>query len=230
MQAGLLSEPSFPTALPLRQRIIIFVLVIIAHGFLLSGQWVELPDFMAGTARELSVTIVHTPSSRSLLPSTTTHRPVTHSRRPEAVSIEEPEQVRQPAQQAVTESPPPTLVDTALSEMDNSPATNTPSGLSTLSGPSADREPDYRADYLDNPQPKYPMIARRKGWQGKVVLEVEVLADGSPGEIDVEQSSGRKVLDNAAMGAVQNWQFISASRAGLPITQRFLVPIVFNLK
>lgn len=217
MQAGLISEPSFPTALPLRQRIIIFALVIIAHGVLLSQQWVDAPDFMGASTRELSVTIVQKPSPRTLLPSTTNHRQVTQPESNTVVPVE-PSPVMTPAPPVDMELPAPSLSDLE-SAIEQSHVSALP-----------DSKPDYRADYLDNPQPKYPLIARRKGWQGKVVLEVEVLADGSPGEIGVQQSSGRNMLDNAALRAVQSWQFIPASRAGLPITQRFLVPIVFNLK
>jgi protein TonB len=92
-----------------------------------------------------------------------------------------------------------------------------------------DREPDYRAAYLNNPQPGYPLAARRMGWQGKVVIEVEVLADGSPGEVIVQQSSGREVLDDAALRAVRGWRFVPARIGGLSVTRRFLVPIAFNL-
>lgn len=92
-----------------------------------------------------------------------------------------------------------------------------------------DREPDYRAAYLNNPQPGYPLAARRMGWQGKVVLEVEVLADGTPGEVAVQQSSGREVLDDAALRAVRGWRFVPARIGGLSVTRRFLVPIAFNL-
>jgi protein TonB len=93
-----------------------------------------------------------------------------------------------------------------------------------------DAEPDYRADYLNNPRPPYPMVARRMGYHGKVVLEVEVLAEGKAGEVKLHQSSGYDILDNAALQTVKTWRFTPARRFGQAVTQRFLVPIKFSLE
>ncbi|MDD5057557.1 MAG: energy transducer TonB [Sideroxydans sp.] len=93
-----------------------------------------------------------------------------------------------------------------------------------------DAEPDYRADYLNNPRPPYPMIARRMGYHGKVVLNVEVLAEGKAGEVKLESSSGYDILDKAALQTVKTWHFTPARRFGQPVTQWFLVPIKFSLE
>lgn len=93
-----------------------------------------------------------------------------------------------------------------------------------------DAEPDYRADYLNNPRPPYPLVARRMGYQGKVVLNVEVLAEGRAGQVLLHQSSGHDILDKAALQTVQTWRFSPAKRLGQPVTQWFLVPIKFSLE
>lgn len=93
-----------------------------------------------------------------------------------------------------------------------------------------DAEPDYRADYLNNPRPPYPLVARRMGYQGKVVLNVEVLAEGRAGEVKLQTSSGYDILDRAALQTVKTWKFSPATRFGQPITQWFLVPIKFSLE
>ncbi|MBU1425071.1 MAG: TonB family protein [Gammaproteobacteria bacterium] len=93
-----------------------------------------------------------------------------------------------------------------------------------------DAEPDYRADYLNNPKPPYPMVARRMGYHGKVVLDVEVLAEGKAGDVKLHQGSGYDILDNAAMQTVKTWRFSPARRFGQAVTQRFLVPIKFSLE
>lgn len=93
-----------------------------------------------------------------------------------------------------------------------------------------DAEPDYKADYLNNPRPPYPMVARRMGYHGKVVLDVEVLAEGKAGDIKLHQSSGYDILDNAALQTVKTWRFTPARRFGQAVTQRFLVPIKFSLE
>jgi periplasmic protein TonB len=93
-----------------------------------------------------------------------------------------------------------------------------------------DAEPDYKADYLNNPKPPYPMVARRMGYHGKVVLDVEVLSEGKAGDVKLHQSSGYDILDNAAMQTVKTWRFSPARRFGQAVTQRFLVPIKFSLE
>ncbi len=96
--------------------------------------------------------------------------------------------------------------------------------------PTPDVEPDYQAAYLNNPLPQYPMVARRMGLQGKVVLNVEVLESGRCGEVSVAQSSGHEVLDNAALQTVKSWSFAPARQGGRAVTKWFKVPIVFSLR
>ena len=93
-----------------------------------------------------------------------------------------------------------------------------------------DSEPDYRADYLHNPRPPYPLAARRMGYHGKVVLNVEVLAEGRAGEVLLQQSSGHDLLDQAALQTVKTWRFTPAKRLGQPVTHWFLVPIKYSLE
>ena len=93
-----------------------------------------------------------------------------------------------------------------------------------------DAEPDYRADYLANPRPPYPLVARRMGYHGRVVLNVEVLAEGRAGQVLLQQSCGHDILDNAALQTVRSWKFQPALHLGQPVTQWFLVPIKFSLE
>ncbi|GAB4115460.1 MAG: hypothetical protein Fur0026_01350 [Sideroxydans sp.] len=107
----------------------------------------------------------------------------------------------------------------------------TPPAMETPPSPvQLDAEPDYRADYLNNPRPPYPLVARRMGYQGKVVLNVEVLAEGRAGEVKLQSSSGYDILDQAALQTVKTWKFSPAKRFGQPVTQWFLVPIKFSLE
>lgn len=92
-----------------------------------------------------------------------------------------------------------------------------------------DVEPDYKASYLNN-RLTYPLPARRLGLQGKVVLNVEVLAEGLCGQVNVHQSSGHEILDKAAMQSVKAWRFVPARHAGYAVTKWFLIPIQFSLK
>lgn len=93
-----------------------------------------------------------------------------------------------------------------------------------------DTQPDYQADYLNNPRPSYPMVARRMGFHGKVVLNVEVLAAGRAGQVLLHASSGHDILDKAALQTVKTWRFTPARRLGQSVTEWFLVPINFSLE
>lgn len=83
--------------------------------------------------------------------------------------------------------------------------------------------------YSRNRRPAYPAIARRRGWEGKVVLEVLVLADGSAGKVTILHGSGHDLLDTAALGAVRQWTFVPGAVDGAVVAMRILVPIVFQL-
>lgn len=77
--------------------------------------------------------------------------------------------------------------------------------------------------------PRYPESARRAGAQGTTVLKARVLADGSVGEVLVEQSAGFPDLDAAAVEAVKGWRFAPARRGGQPVSVWVLIPIRFML-
>lgn len=94
----------------------------------------------------------------------------------------------------------------------------------------ANTEPDYKASYLNNPPPAYPLAARRMGMQGRVLLHVEVLASGASGQVAVQQSSGYAMLDNAALQAVRSWRFQPATQAGRAVDKWFMIPVQFSLK
>jgi len=49
----------------------------------------------------------------------------------------------------------------------------------------------------------YPLLARRKGWQGVVKLQVHIESNGRISRLHVEQTSGYPVLDRAALQSLQ---------------------------
>ncbi len=100
----------------------------------------------------------------------------------------------------------------------------------TISTQSINTAANAPANYLSNPRPAYPVAARRRGYEGRVILNIEVLAEGRCGEISVFQSSGHEILDKAALSAVKDWRFIPARIAGQPVTQWLKVPINFSLE
>jgi len=84
--------------------------------------------------------------------------------------------------------------------------------------------------YDKNPSPEYPLIARRRGFQGTVVLEVMVDRNGRVGDLRVFNSSGYKVLDSAAEESVREWIFKPAIKGNENIEMWVRVPVCFQLK
>ena len=87
----------------------------------------------------------------------------------------------------------------------------------------------FNANYLHNPAPNYPLLAKDRGWYGKVLLRVKVSAEGLSEGVEVAHSSGHEILDDSALEAVQKWRFVPAKRGETVIASTVLVPIVFNL-
>ena len=87
-----------------------------------------------------------------------------------------------------------------------------------------------RPRYKENPSPYYPGIARRRGYEGRTLLRVEVLESGKVGQIEIAGSSGFEVLDKAALKSVEEWTFVPGTRNGKEIRQWAEVPVRFDLQ
>ena len=73
------------------------------------------------------------------------------------------------------------------------------------------------------------MLARRRGLEGTVRLEVRVSAEGIPTAVKVRDSAGHEALDDAATTAVWHWRFVPARRDGEAVEGVVVVPIRFRL-
>jgi periplasmic protein TonB len=89
--------------------------------------------------------------------------------------------------------------------------------------------PFGRAGYLNNPPPDYPAAAARQGWQGTVLLRVRVLSTGKVDDVEVQKSSGHKILDEQAIATIRGWLFAPSKRGATPIDGWATVPIEFKL-
>lgn len=94
---------------------------------------------------------------------------------------------------------------------------------------SAETDPVFDAAYLNNPAPIYPAGAKRRGIQGKVLLDVLVKIDGSAASVTIARSSGSSQLDEAALDAVRDWKFIPAKRSGKIVQANVIVPVEFKI-
>ncbi|HEU5135913.1 MAG TPA: energy transducer TonB [Steroidobacteraceae bacterium] len=83
--------------------------------------------------------------------------------------------------------------------------------------------------YKNNPPPDYPAQAVRQGWQGTVLLRVRVLQTGAVESVEVVRSSGKKLLDDAAIHTVERWVFAPSTRGSTPVDGFATVPIEFKL-
>lgn len=84
-------------------------------------------------------------------------------------------------------------------------------------------------NYGINPLPKYPLLAREKGYEGTVYLRVLVRVDGRVGQLAVDRSSGYEVLDRAAVDSVKEWAFFPAKKGGKSVQSWVLLPVKFAL-
>ncbi|PKN73599.1 MAG: hypothetical protein CVU50_02470 [Candidatus Cloacimonetes bacterium HGW-Cloacimonetes-3] len=76
--------------------------------------------------------------------------------------------------------------------------------------------------------PEYPDFAKRAKQQGTVVLEVEVLKDGSIRNIIVKRSVPGG-LDDAAIAAVRKVKFQPGRSSGQPVDCLVIIPVEFKI-
>jgi periplasmic protein TonB len=84
--------------------------------------------------------------------------------------------------------------------------------------------------YRDNPPPAYPVLARKRGYEGTVILEAFVNTNGRVTDLKIHQSSGYAVLDEAALATVKDWHFQPGKKGETPVEMWVRVPIHFQLK
>lgn len=85
-----------------------------------------------------------------------------------------------------------------------------------------------RFDVVPEP-PSYPLTARRRGWEGVVTLRLEVSAAGEVTSVEVLATSGRDLLDEAAIEAARTWRLDPALAEGIAVAGTLDVPVRFRL-
>ncbi len=161
-------------------------------------------------------------SQNNSLQETAQHGPITL---PAVAQVQVPAAQAPAPAQAAAQVPAQAATPAAAPSSGPAPAAESVMPASTRS-----TDADYKAAYLNNPRPAYPLLAIRQGAQGQVLLLVDVLTDGRAGRIELEKSSGHAALDAAAINAVRAWRFTPARKDGLLAAQTVSIPIQFNLK
>ncbi|TCB77248.1 energy transducer TonB [Acinetobacter sp. ANC 4173] len=133
-------------------------------------------------------------------------------------AIEQPRPVAEPLSKNVVAAP----VQQSVAKPTDAPAKTSDDNLPVT-------EAKGYAGYLSNPAPEYPEQALDRGWEGSVILRVKVLPNGSPDSVTVKQSSGKKILDSAAVRTVKQWKFSPALKGKTPVEGWVDVPIHYQL-
>jgi len=108
-----------------------------------------------------------------------------------------------------------------------------PSGIekeAVRAGASRTRGEGTLPKYRERTAPHYPESARKKGWEGTVILSALIGLEGTAKEIEVVESSGHRVLDQAAMRGLKEWRFEPGTRNGRKIAMRVKIPVLFRLR
>lgn len=199
------------------------------------GMVVAIHGVLLAALVQLNVIPLPTPLavlSVSLLPPAPETRPQQEIVPPKPRPIErQPTLVPQPSQLAApanvpTESPSPSPVAVAPAPT----PVAAPAPIAAPPAPAAPTPPRFDANYLDNPKPPYPPLSRKLNEQGRVLLRVNVAADGSATDVHLHISSGYPRLDDSALATVRRWKFLPARLGQEAVAAWVLVPIAFTLK
>lgn len=148
----------------------------------------------------------------------------------------EPEPTPKPVKKIKPASTPKTSVPQpkAAPEPTAAKPESSPAPISAESGSysSAKTEPRMieQTEYLTNPPPVYPRSARRRGYEGTVLILVHVTRVGTVSKITIQDTSGYAELDKAAIQAVSKWKFNPSTINGTASNSIVLVPIQFTLR
>lgn len=137
--------------------------------------------------------------------------------------VASPPAVAEPNAPATAEMPAPAapITPTALTAAHSNPA---PTATANQITP-----PRFDVAGLDNPEPTYPGQSIRNREEGRVVLRVQVTAQGEPDTVQLQEGSGFFRLDRAALQVLWRWRFQPARLGQQAIAGEVLVPITFKL-
>ena len=222
------------TLLPSSRRGGLLALVVAAHAGLLLLIGATRPLLPAPREQTIEVALLLPQSRPEPPPSAGKSLPIkVPARKPTPAKPNAPMPTpATPAIEATASTSAPTATTPAATA-----ATAPSSGAPSASGqngqgevPGAVSRARFDADYLHNPAPPYPPQSRRMSEEGKVILRVEVSAEGRAKNLEIKTSSGSARLDESALRTVRSWRFIPAKRGETAVDSWVLVPIIFKLE
>ena len=111
------------------------------------------------------------------------------------------------------------------------PGTGIPSSAEQAEGGAENLEPARRPVLVKHKNPFYPLIARKKGWEGTVTFQIKLDQSGKVSAVALLESSGYEILDEEAAKSVGAWLYEpAANQDGNPIDCLIKVKITFALQ
>jgi protein TonB len=80
------------------------------------------------------------------------------------------------------------------------------------------------------PKPRYPMVSRKLGEEGTVIVKGCIEENGSIRNVEIINGSGYKRLDAEAVEAVRQWMFSGSNQKRKKIISCYRIPIKFVLE
>lgn len=155
---------------------------------------------------------------------------------PEAPPIIAPPKIGKPAPQNSPPTPSPKSYSKPSTHKKSNATSNpikTPShgsGQSLQDGPAGFINGNSHASIDRNINRCYPLISRRRGEQGRVMVRIFVNEKGALVNKKVVQSSGFSRLDRCALDAITDLKVKPAIKGGKAVSSHFDQPIEFRLR
>ena len=127
------------------------------------------------------------------------------------------------ATQSATPDPVPTQAP------DQTAATAPPAAATPQPTPIYEPAVVVDARFVSQVQPIYPEIPKSQGIQGTAIVLVTVGPDGNVISLSISQSTGNRLLDNAALEAARSSKFQAPEVDGHPATQTYRIVYTFAL-
>jgi protein TonB len=136
-----------------------------------------------------------------------------------------------PSEHKLTAEAAPSVTPAVATATSATPSNPLVSHQAVATAPASEQrsEASFDAAYLNNPAPAYPLISRRQGESGKVLLLVQVTPHGTAAQVEIKQSCGFPRLDEAALEAVRKWHFVPARHGDVAVAASVVVPLSFKL-
>jgi protein TonB len=214
--------------------ILFFILVLLLHVWFIIWQQFKLEEpITEAKPLVMEVSMIAIPASKPNVTPPSPPPPTPTLRKPEPVKPvlkPVPAKPSPVVTKPVSESPVENSVPAPTATQTPAPSTTTSSATSVSTNAPTEEETFTQAAYASKPDPEYPSIARSREWEGKVVLRLQVSAEGIVENVTVDKTSGHDILDESAIETVKKkWRLIPAKRGSTPVATSVLVPIKFYL-